>query len=152
MSRSTLLLALLIPMALTRADPKRSMVDPNHQEGAIEIRSYGEHARDFQALLVQFFYKSGFSPFGRGSGELAKDGSSVFSGPHGDFVSTTGRFNCIIVAYSSIHGSDSINGTTANERFNLFRAALKEFLASLPAPRPVPRDLQWRDNTCLDAA
>jgi hypothetical protein len=151
MSKPALLLSILFAVGLTGADSRRSYVNVPHQEGRIEIRSYGERSRDLLALLVPFFAKSEFSQVTLIPVDRDKEGAGIFSAPNGDYVATAGRYNCLIVAYSSTVKGVGKDGVAATDRFNKFRLTIHDFLAGLPAPRPVPRDVEWGKKSCLDA-
>jgi hypothetical protein len=151
MSKSPLLLAILFAVGLTGADSRRSYVNVPHQEGRIEIRSYGEQSRDLLALMVPFFAKIEFSQITTIPVDRDKEGAGIFAAPNGDYVATAGRYNCLIVVYSSTVKGVGKDGIAPTERFNKFRSTVRDFLAGLPAPRPVPRDVEWGKKSCLDA-
>ena len=150
MSKAALFLALTCALGLTGADSRRSYVNVPHQEGRIEIRSYGERSRDLLALLIPFFAKSDFSQVTLIPVDRDTEGAGIFSASNGDYVATAGRYNCLIVAYSSTVIGVGTDGITPTERFHRFRLKVRDFLAGLPAPRPVPRDVEWGKKSCLD--
>ena len=78
MSKAALFLALTFTLGLTGADSRRSYVNVPHQEGRIEIRSYGERSRDLLALLIPFFAKRDFSQVTLIPVDPDKEGAGIF--------------------------------------------------------------------------
>jgi hypothetical protein len=149
-TRLVLFLGCLVPLAVVQADTAPKRDSRFHREGAIEIRSYGESPRDLLALLVPFLAHREFVP-DRPAADSSNQGAATFSGSNGDFVSTTGRFNCLIVVYLSRSSAKEIGQSPVPGNFRAFRLALGEFLAGLPTPRPVPRDIEWGAKSCFDS-
>ena len=150
MFRLAFLLAILVPLVLARADTAPKLESRFHREGAIEIRSYGERPRDLLALLMPFLAKREFSRSDPISEETASEGSATFTGRNGNFLSTAGHVNCIVVVYLSLSVAKGTRALNNAENFSAFRTALSDYLSGLPTPRPVPRDIEWGTKACVD--
>ncbi len=113
----------------------------------MEIRSYGERPRDLLALIVPLLGQREFALDARRRLAARPEGSETFAHPGGDFVATTGRFNCIVVAYFT--GNARIR-RGAKARAEAFRIALWDYLDALPTPRPTIREIVWGSTYCSD--
>ena len=121
-----------------------------HPEALVEIRSYGEQYRDLKALLVPFLAKHRFYESSLRDKTKAGAPASAFTGPDGDFAATTGRYNCVLVAYYSTRTEPSSDGAMPRDRANSFTIALDEFLTGLPEPRPTFRVTTWGATHCAN--
>ena len=99
---------------------------------------------------VPFLAKHHFAQSQRNP-ETPREGSAAFVSPGGDFVVTAGRFNCVVVVYYSKWPGKDDTGALPNQRAGSFRFALFDFLDSLPAPRPLPREVTFGSKYCANA-
>jgi hypothetical protein len=144
--------ALSVAIALPAWAAPGPAAPPPRVQLVVEVVSYGERSRDLLSLLVPFFSKNLYShalPLPR---ERRTDASAAFEHPSGDFVVTSGRFNCIVVVYYSARPGPDANGRIAKERAGLFQLALMDFLEELPEPRPRPREVTFGSRYCMTAA
>jgi hypothetical protein len=142
--------SLLVAVAASSAAAPPSRPPPR-VELIFEIRSYGEQPRDIVALLVPFLAKLRFSRAQRPSSMKIPDGAEAFGRLDGDFVITSGRFNCILIAYYSGYPGLGPDGAVPKDRAGAFAANLLDFLDGLPTPRPQPRQVTLGSKYCSDA-
>lgn len=151
MTRALLLATVAaVPLIASGASTVKRL--PPRMEMVLEVTSYGEQPRDLLALLVPFFAKNLYANPLKLRPDMAQEATAAFEHPSGDFVVTSGRFNCVVVAYYSLLPGKDASGLIARERAGRFQLALMDFLEGLPTPRPVPREVTFGSQHCHESS
>ena len=114
---------------------------PAKTDAYLEIRSPGEEARDVIELLVPLFAKLNFTERLRKTDALSEVTTTSFLASNGDFIGVAGRRSCVVVAFTATRHPTAEVARGVRDRAADLSAQIRSFLAGLPTPRPVAREV-----------
>ena len=140
--------AVAAPFPVPKPAPPPAPLQP---DALVEIRSYGEAANELIELLVPFLAKQHFGSDRPRRHDRTGVVSAVFVGPSrpgvgGDFIVTTGTYNCVLLAYYTAPGERSGRPADGIGRAVQFRIDLEGYLRNLPTPRVATQDIAWESK------
>jgi hypothetical protein len=145
-------LALLVVVALASAStPEKPPATPQQADAALEIHSHGETGFNIRELLIPFLARLDFAEAKRYPVSSGRYAASEFKHANGDRVFVLGAPNCLLVGYFATRHPVSPPLLGPADRATRFSAELKDFLSTLPTPRPTASDTLWSWKTYCHA-